>query len=189
VDSSGNRLLRSPAVSSSLAVGSASATPEATTTQGTWQTLLQEFPNLSAEMSTSTRPAHDVLDHIEMTGRPVTVKFCHLCPERLAAAKEEFNRMLEAGIIRRSHSQWSSHFHLVKKKDGSWQPCGDFRRLNLITVADKYPLPNMVDFGAQLDGCTVFSKLDLNKGYLQAVLWIQTRFFLDSDPQIFLGFG
>jgi hypothetical protein len=168
VDSSGNRLLRShPASGYVAAVGSASATPDSTDTRDTWQTLLQEFPGLSAEMSTSTRPAHGVLHHIETTGRPVTAKFRRLCPERLDAAKEEFSRMLKAGIIRRSHSQWSSPLHLVKKKDGSWRPCGDFRHLNLITVTDKYPLPNMADFSARLDGCTVFSKLDLNKGYLQ----------------------
>jgi Reverse transcriptase (RNA-dependent DNA polymerase) len=55
----------------------------------------------------------------------------------------------------------------VRKKDSSWRPCGDFRRLNLITTANKYLLPNMADFAARLDVCKVFSKLDLNKGYLQ----------------------
>jgi hypothetical protein len=44
---------------------------------------------------------------------------------------------------------------------------GDYRHLNLQTVEDKYPLPNMADLLARLDGCTVFSKLDLKKEYLQ----------------------
>jgi cleavage and polyadenylation specificity factor subunit 1 len=56
---------------------------------------------------------------------------------------------------------------MVQKKDGSWRPCGDYRQLNLQTVEDKYPLPNMADLAARLDGCTIFSKLDLRKGYLQ----------------------
>lgn len=56
---------------------------------------------------------------------------------------------------------------MVKKKDGSWRPCGDYRRLNLHTVEDKYPLLNMADLAARLEGCTVFTKLDLKKGYLQ----------------------
>jgi hypothetical protein len=43
----------------------------------------------------------------------------------------------------------------------------DYHRLNLQTVEDKYLLPNMADLVARLDGCTVFSKLDLKKGYLQ----------------------
>jgi hypothetical protein len=44
---------------------------------------------------------------------------------------------------------------------------GDFGRLNNITVEDKYPLPNMGDLSARLDGCVIFSKLDLQKGYYQ----------------------
>jgi hypothetical protein len=53
------------------------------------------------------------------------------------------------------------------KTDGSWRPCGDFRRLNLVTMPDSYPLPNMMDFSAKTKGCSVFSKIDLRKGYFQ----------------------
>ena len=56
---------------------------------------------------------------------------------------------------------------MVPKKDGSWRPCGDYRRLNNQTIPDRYPLPNIADFGSQLHGSTVFSKLDLQKGYYQ----------------------
>jgi len=56
---------------------------------------------------------------------------------------------------------------MVRKADGSWRPCGDYRRLNGVTVPDSYPLPNMMDFVAKLAGCTIFSKLDLRKGYHQ----------------------
>ncbi len=53
------------------------------------------------------------------------------------------------------------------KKGGSWRPCGDFSRLNLVTEPDMYPLPNMLDFSARVAGCKVFSKIDLRKGYYQ----------------------
>jgi hypothetical protein len=56
---------------------------------------------------------------------------------------------------------------MVRKADGSWRPCGDYRRLNLVTTVDKYPIPNVQDFTARLHGCRVFSKLDLKKGYYQ----------------------
>ena len=59
---------------------------------------------------------------------------------------------------------------MVKKKDRSWRPCGDFRCLNLVTKADKYPVPNLADFSSQLEGCTVFSTLNLKNGYLQVPL-------------------
>jgi Reverse transcriptase (RNA-dependent DNA polymerase) len=75
--------------------------------------------------------------------------------------------MLATGVVRRSSSCWASPLHMVQKKDGSWRLCGDFRRLNLITKEDRYPLPNMAGLSSRLEGCTVFSKLDLEKGYLQ----------------------
>jgi hypothetical protein len=56
---------------------------------------------------------------------------------------------------------------MVRKKCGGWRPCGDYRRLNGTTVEDKYPLPNMGDLSSRLDGCVIFSKLDLQKGYYQ----------------------
>ncbi len=56
---------------------------------------------------------------------------------------------------------------MVPKKDGSWRPCGDYRRFNLVTTPDKYPLPNMQDLSNGLHNCTNFSKIDLVKGYHQ----------------------
>jgi hypothetical protein len=100
-------------------------------------------------------------------GRPVTSKFCRLDAAKLAAVKAEFQKMLDSGVIRRSDSCWASPLHMVRKKDGGWRPCGDFRRLNVITTDDKYPLPNMGDLSSRLDGCTIFTKLDLQKGYFQ----------------------
>jgi hypothetical protein len=61
----------------------------------------------------------------------------------------------------------SASCHMVRKKDCGWWPCGDFCRLNMVTTDDKYPLPNMGDLSARLDGCTIFTKLDLQKGYFQ----------------------
>jgi hypothetical protein len=56
---------------------------------------------------------------------------------------------------------------MVPKKDGSWRPCGDYRHLNLVITPDKYPLPNMQDLSNGLHSCTIFSKIDLVKGYHQ----------------------
>ena len=71
------------------------------------------------------------------------------------------------GIICHSKSSWSSLLHMVEKFDGSWRPCGDYRRLNLVTKRDMYPPPHMKDLSAQQAGKMVFSKLDLRKGYYQ----------------------
>jgi hypothetical protein len=140
---------------------------------GDWLAGLQrQFPQVFFQdaATSAAAPSHGVQHIIQTTGQPATAKFRRLDPACLAAAKREFQTMLEEGIIRRSSSQWSSPLHMVQKKDGSWRPCGDYRQLNLQTVEDKYPLPNMADLAARLDGCRVSSKLDLRKGYLQVPL-------------------
>jgi hypothetical protein len=56
---------------------------------------------------------------------------------------------------------------MVRKKDGSWRPCGDYPRLNLATTHDRYPLPSILDLSNKLHGCKFFSCIDLVKGYHQ----------------------
>jgi hypothetical protein len=110
---------------------------------------------------------HGVEHHLVTTGPPIAAKFRRLDGEKLAAARAEFEKMEADGVVRRSTSPWASPLHMVEKADGGWRPCGDFRRLNLVTKPDSYPLPNMMDFAAKAEGCTVFSKIDLRKGYFQ----------------------
>jgi len=132
-----------------------------------YQRLLLDFPavtNLSKKLPTVV---HKVLHHIETVGRPVSAKYRRLDAEKLAAAKAEFQELESQGIVRRSDSSWASPLHMVKKADGSWRPCGDFRRLNVQTLPDRYTCPNIGDLTARLAGCRVFSKLDLRKGYHQ----------------------
>jgi hypothetical protein len=122
-----------------------------------WSTIVNNFPGVSQPFSVGATPSHGVEHHIVTTGPPATAKFRRLDPEGLALAKAEFQQMLQAGVVRRASSSWASPLHMVRKKDGGWRPCGDFRKLNTQTVDDKYPLPNMGDLAGRLDGCVVFS--------------------------------
>jgi len=75
--------------------------------------------------------------------------------------------MQKQGIYRPSSSAWVSPLLLVPKKDGSYRPCGNYRRLNNVTVPDRYPLPYLHDFTANLAKKSIFTKLDLVRAYHQ----------------------
>jgi hypothetical protein len=120
------------------------------------------FENRGCEANTKAWGEH----HIHTGSHPpVFAKSRRLDPEKLEIAKAELKRLESAGIIHRSKSPWASPLHMVPKKDGSWRPCGDYRRLNMVTTLDKYPLPNTQDLSNGLHGCSVLSKNDLVKGY------------------------
>jgi hypothetical protein len=125
------------------------------------------FPAIVGDGSGTPNPKHGVFHSIETSGRPVFAKPRRLDPEKHQIAEAEFRNLEKAGIVRRSNSPWSSPLHMVPKADGSWRPCGDYRRLNLATKHDRYPLPSILDLSAKLQGCKFFSVVDLVKGYHQ----------------------
>lgn len=93
-------------------------------------------------------------------------------PYRVSSAErqvihEHVTDMLRKKIIEPSSSPWSSPVVLVKKKDGTWRFCIDYRRLNKITSKDVYPLPRIDDTLDTLQGSSFFSSMDLRSGYWQ----------------------
>ncbi|GKC51696.1 putative reverse transcriptase domain-containing protein, partial [Tanacetum coccineum] len=84
-----------------------------------------------------------------------------LCGEKKA------RKYIEKGFIRLSLSPWGAPVLFVKKKDGSFRMCIDYRELNKLTIKNRYPLPRIDDLFDQLQGSSVYSKIHLRSGYHQ----------------------
>ena len=80
------------------------------------------------------------------------------------------SRLEKGGFIEKSDSPWSAQTVLVKKKDGTWRMCVDYRRLNDKTVKDAYPIPRINDNLDALSGAKWFTTLDCNMAYHQVPL-------------------
>ena len=80
---------------------------------------------------------------------------------------EEIRKLEDHRLIEKSNSPWSSPLVLVRKKDGSWRLCVDYRKLNSKTIKDAYPIPRVADDLDSLAGAKWFSSLDLNMAYHQ----------------------
>ena len=101
---------------------------------------------------------------------PIYIKQYQLAHSSKEAARKLINEMLSQKVISHSKSPWNFPLILVKKKDNTFRPCIDFRKLNDITLPDKYPLPNIGDILRNLRGAKYFSTLDLQSSYWQTEL-------------------
>ncbi|GKB21840.1 putative reverse transcriptase domain-containing protein [Tanacetum coccineum] len=98
---------------------------------------------------------------------PVARAPYRLAPCEMRELSVQLQELLEKGFIRLSSSPWGAPVLFVKKKDGSFRMCIDYRELNKLTVKNRYPLLRIDDLFDQLQGSSVYSKIDLRSGYHQ----------------------
>jgi hypothetical protein len=107
-----------------------------------------------------------IIELIPGTG-PIAQRPYRMNPAELVELKKQLDDLLSKGLIWPSLSAWRSPVLFVDKSDGSSRLCTDYRRLNNVTIKNKYPLPKIEDLFDQLNGAQVFSKIDLRTGYHQ----------------------
>ena len=104
---------------------------------------------------------------IVLGATPASITPYRMARVELKELKLQLQELLEKGFIRLSVSPWGAPVLFVKKKDGTLWLCVDYRKLNKMTVKNKYPLPRIDDLFDQLKGASVFSKIYLRSGYHQ----------------------
>lgn len=118
------------------------------------------------EMMKSELGCTDVAEHvIKCTAEPIKQRYYPVSPVIQKQINEELDDMLRLDVVERSQSPWSSPVLLVKKKDGKYRFCVDYRKLNAVTERDSYPLPYIEHTLNKLRNAHYLSTLDIKSAY------------------------
>ncbi|GKB46914.1 putative reverse transcriptase domain-containing protein [Tanacetum coccineum] len=131
--------------------------------------VIIDFPEVFPEDFSGIPPTRQVEFQIDLVHGAAPVA---RAPYRLASSKmkeflDQLHELSDKGFIRPSSLPWGAPVLFVKKKDGSFRMCIDYRELNKLTVKNHYPLPRIDDLFDQLQGSSVYSKINLRSGYHQ----------------------
>ncbi|TYK31665.1 ty3-gypsy retrotransposon protein [Cucumis melo var. makuwa] len=131
--------------------------------------VVRDYPDVFPEELPGLPPHREIEFAIELVlgTLPISRAPYRMAPIELKELEVQLQELLNEGFIRPSVSPWGAPVLFVKKKDGSIRLCIDYREFNKVTVKNKYPLPRIDDLFDQLQGATVFSKIDLRSGYHQ----------------------
>ncbi|GJS14295.1 putative reverse transcriptase domain-containing protein [Tanacetum coccineum] len=131
--------------------------------------IVRNFPEVFPKDLSGLPPTRQVEFQIDLIpgAAPVARAPYRLAPSEMKELSDQLQELSDKGFIRPSSSPWGAPVLFVKKKDGSFRMCIDYRELNKLTVKNRYPLPRIDDLFDQLQGSNVYSKIDLRSGYHQ----------------------
>nr|GEV78129.1 reverse transcriptase domain-containing protein [Tanacetum cinerariifolium] len=135
--------------------------------------VVREFLEVFPEDLSGLPPVRQVEFQIDLIPGAVPVARApyRLAPLEMQELSNQLQELADRGFIRLSTSPWGAHVLFVKKKDGSFRMCIDYRELNKLTINNRYPLPRIDDLFDQLQGSSVYSKINLRSGYHQLRVW------------------
>ncbi|GJT29748.1 putative reverse transcriptase domain-containing protein [Tanacetum coccineum] len=130
-------------------------------------TVIHDFPKVFPEELPGLPPPRQVEFRIDLVpwAAPVARALYRLAPSEMKELSVQLQELLKKGFIRPSTSPRGASVLFVKNKDGSFRMCIDYRELNKLTVKNRYPLPRIDDLFDQLQGSSMYSKVDLRSGY------------------------
>ncbi|GKD71983.1 putative reverse transcriptase domain-containing protein [Tanacetum coccineum] len=130
----------------------------------TYYHKVQDFLEVFLEDLPGIPPVRQVEFQIDLApgAAPVARVPYRLAPSEMKELSDQLQELSEKGFIRPSSSPWGAPVLFVKKKNGSFRMCIDYRELNKLTMKNRYPLTRIVDLFDQLQGSSVYSKIDLS---------------------------
>ncbi|GKF63627.1 hypothetical protein Tco_0187075, partial [Tanacetum coccineum] len=131
--------------------------------------IVRDFPDVFPEDLLGLPLTRQVEFQIDLIpgAAPVARAPYRLPPSEMKELSEQLKELFDKGFIRPSSSPWGAPVLFVKKKDRSFRMCIDYQELNKLTVKNHYPLPRIDDLFDQLQGSSVYLKIDLSLGYHQ----------------------
>ncbi|GJW01654.1 putative reverse transcriptase domain-containing protein [Tanacetum coccineum] len=132
--------------------------------------VVREFPDVFPENIHCLPPILQVefqIDLIPGAATPVARAPYRLAPLELQELSNQLQELTDPGFIQPSTSPWGALVLFVKKKDGTFRMCIYYRKLNKLTIKNRYPLPRIDDLFDQLQGSSIYSKINLRLGYHQ----------------------
>nr|GFB08151.1 putative reverse transcriptase domain-containing protein [Tanacetum cinerariifolium] len=133
--------------------------------------IVRDFSEVFPEDLPGLPPTRQVEFQIDLIpgAEPVAQAPYRLAPSEMKELSDQLHELSDKGFIRPSSSPWGAPVLFVKKKDGSFRMCIDYQELNKLTVKNRYPLPRIDDLFDQLQGSSIYSKIDLRSGKANVV--------------------